>query len=40
MFWECVEEIKSNLPGLKTGKHIIFYKVITQQEIEIIRILH
>ena len=35
-----VEEIKSNLPGLKTGKHIIFYKVITQQEIEIIRILH
>jgi len=40
MFWECVEEIKSNLPGLKTGKYIIFYKVITQQEIEIIRILH
>lgn len=34
------EGIKSNLLGLRTGKHIIFYQVINEQEIEIIRILH
>jgi toxin ParE1/3/4 len=34
------EEIKSCLLGLSTGKHIIFYQVIKEQEIEIIRILH
>jgi toxin ParE1/3/4 len=34
------EEIKSNLFGLRTGKHIIFYQVINEQEIEIVRILH
>jgi len=34
------EEIKSNLLGLRTGKHIIFYQVVNDQEIEIIRILH
>jgi len=34
------EGICKNLLGLRTGKHIIFYQVITQQEIEIIRILH
>ena len=32
--------IQKNLLGLRTGKHIIFYQVITNQEIEIIRILH
>lgn len=32
--------IENNLLGLRTGKHIIFYQVITNQEIEIIRILH
>jgi toxin ParE1/3/4 len=34
------EIIKSNLLGLRTGKQIIFYKVINEQEIDIIRILH
>lgn len=34
------EGIESKLLGLRTGKHIIFYQVITEQEIEIIRILH
>jgi len=34
------EGISNNLLGLRTGKHIIFYQVISEQEIEIIRILH
>jgi toxin ParE1/3/4 len=34
------EQIKSNLLGLRTGKHIIFYRAVNDQEIEIIRILH
>lgn len=34
------EEIKSNVYGLRTGKHIIFYQIISEQEIEILRILH
>ena len=33
-------EIKSNLLGLKSGKHIIFYQMISDEEIEVIRILH
>jgi toxin ParE1/3/4 len=32
--------ISSNLLGLRTGKHIIFYQIITKDEIEVIRILH
>ncbi|MFV0390834.1 MAG: type II toxin-antitoxin system RelE/ParE family toxin [Paludibacteraceae bacterium] len=32
--------INSTLFGLRTGKHVIFYQVINEQEIEIIRILH
>ena len=32
--------INSNLLGLRTGKHIIFYQVVTENEIEVIRILH
>jgi toxin ParE1/3/4 len=32
--------INSNLLGLRTGKHIIFYQIITEDEIEVIRILH
>ena len=32
--------IKRNLLGLKTGKHIIFYHLISSDEIEVIRILH
>jgi len=37
---EEYEEIKSNVYGLRTGKHIIFYQIISEQEIEILRILH
>ncbi|MDG3583597.1 type II toxin-antitoxin system RelE/ParE family toxin [Galbibacter pacificus] len=32
--------ISSNILGLKSGKHIIFYQQITKDEIEVIRILH
>jgi toxin ParE1/3/4 len=34
------EEIKNNLMGLRTGKHIIFYQIVNEQKVEIIRILH
>lgn len=34
------EGISKNLLGLRAGKHIIFYQVITEDEIEVIRILH
>lgn len=34
------EEISRNLLGLKSGKHIIFYHIISEDEIEVIRILH
>jgi toxin ParE1/3/4 len=33
-------EIHNKLFGLKSGKHIMFYQVISKDEIEIIRILH
>ncbi len=33
-------EIRKNLLGLKSGKHIIFYHLISEDEIEVIRILH
>jgi toxin ParE1/3/4 len=32
--------ISNNLLGLRTGKHIIFYQIIADDEIEVIRILH
>ncbi|WP_431127043.1 type II toxin-antitoxin system RelE/ParE family toxin [Flagellimonas flava] len=32
--------ISNDLLGLKSGKHIIFYHVVSENEIEIIRILH
>lgn len=32
--------IRRNLLGLKTGKHVIFYQIVSSDEIEIIRILH
>ena len=32
--------INKNLLGIKCGKHIIFYKVISNNEIEVVRILH
>lgn len=34
------EGISNNLLGLRTGKHIIFYQIISKDRIEIIRILH
>ncbi|MDR2231951.1 MAG: type II toxin-antitoxin system RelE/ParE family toxin [Tannerella sp.] len=34
------DEISSEMLGFHVGKHIIFYKLIDQQEIEVIRILH
>ncbi len=33
-------EVKTELLGLKTGKHIIFYETINKNEVKIIRILH
>jgi len=33
-------EIRRNLFGLKSGKHIIFYLLTSEDEIEVIRILH
>ncbi|SDH04256.1 toxin ParE1/3/4 [Psychroflexus sediminis] len=32
--------ISKNLLGLKSGKHIIFYQSLTENKIEVIRILH
>ena len=32
--------ISNNLLGLKSGKHIIFYKPISDERIEVVRILH
>ncbi len=32
--------ISKNLLGLKSGKHIIFYHIISDDEIEVLRILH
>lgn len=32
--------VSSNLLGFKTAKHIIFYQIISDDEIEVIRILH
>ena len=32
--------ISKNLLGLNSGKHIIFYQLISENEIEVIRILH
>lgn len=33
-------EVKMELLGFKTGKHIIFYETIDKNEVKIIRILH
>lgn len=33
-------EISKDLRGLKSGKHILFYQIISKNEIEVIRILH
>ena len=34
------DEITEDLYGFRANKHIIFYKVIDNEEIEVIRILH
>ena len=34
------DEVNSNLLGYKAKQHIIFYRIITHKEIEIVRILH
>jgi toxin ParE1/3/4 len=34
------EEIESDLFGLRSGKHIVFFKVLNDQDIEVVRILH
>ena len=34
------EKISEKLYGLKANKHIIFYRIISDDEIEIVRILH
>ena len=34
------EEINNGLLGLRSGKHIIFYQVVNENEVEVIRILH
>ncbi len=33
-------KIKKNLLGLHSGRHIIFYQLVAEDEIEIVRILH
>nr|WP_319399142.1 type II toxin-antitoxin system RelE/ParE family toxin [uncultured Carboxylicivirga sp.] len=33
-------EIGRNLLGIKTGRHIIFYQILSENKIEVIRILH
>lgn len=33
-------EVSKNLLGLKSGKHIIFYQSLSENKIEVIRILH
>lgn len=34
------DELNLNLLGVKSGKHIIFYQLISANEIEVVRILH
>jgi len=33
-------DINKNILGIRSGKHIIFYKIISENEIEVIRVLH
>jgi toxin ParE1/3/4 len=37
---EEYDGISKNLLGLRTGKHIIFYQIISKDRIEVVRILH
>ena len=34
------EVVERNVFGFKTGQHVIFYKIVTEKEIEVVRILH
>ena len=34
------EIVEKNVLGYKTGQHIIFYRIVAEKEIEVIRILH
>ena len=34
------EIIEKNILGFRVGQHLIFYKIVTEKEIEVIRILH
>ncbi len=34
------EVVERNVLGLKTGQHVIFYRIVTEKEIEVVRILH
>lgn len=32
--------VEKNILGFKTGEHIIFYQIVSKEEIEVVRILH
>ena len=34
------DEVRPNLRGVNCGRHIIFYRIISQQKVRIVRILH
>jgi toxin ParE1/3/4 len=34
------EIVETNVLGFKTGQHVIFYRIVTEKEIEVVRILH
>ena len=34
------EVVEKNVLGYKTGQHVIFYRIVTETEIEVVRILH
>jgi len=34
------EVVERNVLGFRTGQHVIFYRIVTEKEFEVIRILH
>jgi toxin ParE1/3/4 len=32
--------VEKNMLGFKVGQHVIFYRIVTEKEIEVVRILH
>ncbi len=34
------DAVEKNVLGFKTGEHLIFYQIVSQKEIEVVRILH